>query len=462
VPLVRFLFLATLFSITFERLHWSFAGNLSLSDLLTIAFAVTFIAWWAGQRSWQAPRAVVAVAAFFALFALIYLSGFFNLQTSDGVHQWTKGLTKFVLHFVLLGFGIIYLHQQSPRFYARALQAFLLGIAANALYGVLELAFALGGHDLDQLALAPVTGGASSINIYGTVNGQNVFRPNALTGDPNHLGIMLIMPLLILTPLYLRLGVHHPLRRRVALLLAFLLLVELATLSRSGILGLAAGLVVLALPYRRRFLSRRLMAPLGGVALFVTLIVVHWWSFFDVVLRSRLSTSGGSENAHVAVYGFIGPILRSHPLLGLGLNNFSVYYAFVTGKTNWGPHSFYVALFVETGLIGTVAFAVFLWYVFTRLRHARAFGRTLSKREDPRGPELRPIAWGFTAALVGTMAANAFYLTMTFYYFYCFILLALGLPLAYARSKTPLAQPPHRPLLPAGAKRPALIADTRT
>jgi O-antigen ligase len=445
---VPFLFLATLFSITFERLHWNIGGNLSISDLLTVAFAVAFVARWARRRSWRAPQTVAVVGGFFLLFALVYLGGFFNLQTADGLNQWTKGLTKFVLHFVLLGLGIVYLQQASPRFYFRALRAFMLGIAANALYGVVQLAFALGGHDLDQLALAPITGGASSINIYGAVNGQSVFRPNALTGDPNHLGIMLIVPLLILTPLYLRLGAGHPLRRRLVLLLGFLLLLELATLSRSGMLGLGAGLLVLAVPYRRRFLSKRLVAPLAGVALIVSLIVVHWWSFFGVVLRSRLNTSGGSENAHIAVYGFIGQILRSHPLLGLGLNNFSVYYAFVTGKTNWGPHSFYVALFVETGMIGTIAFAVFLWYVFTRLRHARGLGRALAAARDPRGPELRPLAWGFTAALVGTMASNVFYLTMTFYYFYCFILLALALPLAYARATTPLTQRPLRTTSP--------------
>jgi O-antigen ligase len=443
MSLVRFLFLATLFSMTFERLHWSVGGNLALSDLLTVAFAVASIAHWARRASWRAPRTAAAIAAFFLAFTLIHLGGYFNLQSSDALHQWTKGLAKFALHFVLLGLGIVYLQQESPQFYVRALRAFVLGIAANALYGVFQLAFALGGHDLDQVALAPITGGASSINIYGAVNGQSVFRPNALTGDPNHLGIMLIMPLLILTPLYLRLDTRHPLRRPLVLLLAFLLLLELATLSRSGLLGLTAGFLVLAVPYRRRFLSKRLIAPLGGVALIVTLVVVHWWSFFGAVLRSRLKTSGGSENAHLAVYGFIGPVLHSHPLLGLGLNNFSVYYAFVTGKTNWGPHSFYVALLVETGLIGTIAFAVFLWYVFTRLKYARALGRALAAAQDPRTTELRPLAWGFTAALVGTMASNAFYLTMTFYYFYCFILLALALPLAYARATKPLA--PKRP-----------------
>ena len=67
---------------------------------------------------------------------------------------------------------------------------------------------------------------------------------------------------------------------------------------------------------------------------------------------TRVQTGGASSSAHFAVYDFIGQIVHSHPLLGLGLNNFSVYYEFVTGKTNWGPHSFWVALIVETGLVG--------------------------------------------------------------------------------------------------------------
>ena len=48
---------------------------------------------------------------------------------------------------------------------------------------------------------------------------------------------------------------------------------------------------------------------------------------------------------------------------------------------------------------------------------------------------MRPLAWGMTAALTGTMAANLFYLTMTFYYFYAFIALALALPVVFARRR---------------------------
>jgi hypothetical protein len=38
-----------------------------------------------------------------------------------------------------------------------------------------------------------------------------------------------------------------------------------------------------------------------------------------------------------------------------------------------------------------------------------------------------------TAALAGTMAANLFYLTMQFYYFYVFAALAFALPVVFER-----------------------------
>jgi O-antigen ligase len=154
------------------------------------------------------------------------------------------------------------------------------------------------------------------------------------------------------------------------------------------------------------------------------------------VLSSRLQRGGRSTSIHLGIYDFIPQVLHSHPLFGLGFNNFSVYYEFVTGKTNWGPHSFYVALMVETGLVGTALFAVFLWYLFRRLKVARAIGRALALARDPLAARVRPLAWGLTAALVGTMAANAFYLTMTFFYFYALVLLIVAVPVVFARRVT--------------------------
>ena len=50
-----------------------------------------------------------------------------------------------------------------------------------------------------------------------------------------------------------------------------------------------------------------------------------------------------------------------------------------------------------------------------------------------------------TAALLGTMASNIFYLTMQFYYFYAFAALLLAAPLVFSRA--PAAAPERRPEL---------------
>jgi O-antigen ligase len=428
-----FFFLATFFCVTFEKVHWNLAGSVGIADVTTFLFLIAFVLTSRGPT----PRTTGIVLVFFLAFLIVYLLGFFNLETKQGLDQFTKGMVKSVLHFLFLAAAVAYLARRGETFFWRALGWFTAGMVANAVYGVLQLVAARAGHNLDHTVLSPLTGGASSINIYGAVNGQSVYRPNALTGDPNHLAIMLDVPLLALTPVYLRLERGHRLKRPLAIMLAFLLFVELATLSRSGLLGLGVGLLVLVVPYRRFAWTRALLAPLGILAVVLLYFVYSRWHFFSVVLRSRIETGGKSSSAHFAVYDFVPQILHSHPLLGLGLNNFSVYYEFVTGKTNWGPHSFYVALIVETGLIGFLLFLVFIRYLFVRLRAARQLGRLLDVARDPMGPRVRPLAWGFTAALAGTMAANLFYLTMQFYYFYGFVALLLALPIVFAgRART--------------------------
>jgi len=423
------LFLATVFCVTFEKVHWNVAGAVGLADVLAIGFLVSF----AFEARARVPRTTGVVLGFVAAFLLVYLVGFYNLQTSDALAQFAKGLVKFLIHFLFLAAGIAYLARRSRPYYWRTLGWFSAGMVANAAYGIAQLVVAQGGGNLDAQLLGPLTGGASSINVYGAVNGASVYRPNALTGDPNHLGIMLIVPLLVLGPLYLRLEARHRLRWPLALVIGFLLLVELATLSRSGVLGLAVGFLILAVPYRRLLRTRAFLLPLAGVVALLAYVVSARSSFFETVLKSRVETGGRSSSAHFDVYSFIPDVLHQHPLFGLGFNNFSVYYEFVTGKSNWGPHSFYVSLLVETGLVGAALFAVFLWYVFRRLHAARALGRRLAAAGDPLAARVRPLAWGLTAALAGTMASNAFYLTMQFYYFYVFAVLALAAPIVFRR-----------------------------
>jgi O-antigen ligase len=336
VNATRVLFLATLFCVTWEKVHWDVAGAVGIADVLTILFLVAFAIEWSDSR---VPRSTVVVLALFATLLLIYLVGFFDIADKESLDQWVKGMVKFVLHFLFLAAGVAYLARESTGFYWRAVAAFTAGLVANSAYGVLQLLAARAGINLDEHLLSPLTGGASSINVYGAVNGQNIYRPNALTGDPNHLAVMLVIPLVALLPVYLRLPRESRWRVPLAVVLGFLFLVMLSTLSRSGALGLLVGLLVLAIPYGRMLFSRALLVPLAGVAAVLAVVVLQRRHYFAVVVRSRLETGGRSESAHFQVYDFIPQVLHSHPLFGLGLNTFSRYYEFVTGKSNWGPHS---------------------------------------------------------------------------------------------------------------------------
>jgi hypothetical protein len=428
--LVSPLFLGALLTASFVKIHWDVAGTVYLADVTALAFLVAWGFDRVARPDLRAPRTVAVLLAFLLAFLLVYLTGFFNLETRQGLDQFGKGITKWLVHFVFLVAAVWYLAGRSRLYYRRALGWFLAGIAINAAYGLLQLAAARAGTNLDSLLVEPITGGASKINLYGAVQGAAVYRPNALTGDPNHLGIMLILPLLILAPLYLRLGPGHRLRLPLAALLAFLLIAELATLSRSGLLGLGVGALVLALPYRRYLASWALALLVALVVVPVGYALYRRQDFFETVIRSRL-TGGRGTAAHLDVYSFVPDVLQSHPLFGLGYNNFSVYYEFVTGKSNWGPHSYYVALLVEGGLVGTALFLALLGYLFHRLAVARRIGRALAVAGDPLEAYVRPVAWGTTAALVGTMAANAFYLTMGFFYFFVFAAFALALPIVF-------------------------------
>jgi O-antigen ligase len=426
--IVTGLFFASLIVATFEKVHWSFAGQIGINDITTILFLIAYVA----TERRPLPRTSAIVLGFFAAFALVYLAGYWNIDTQQGLSQFVKGMAKFVVHWAFVVAAIGYLAQRGERFFWRAFGWFMVGFVANAVYGILELGAALAGHNLDTLVLVPLTGGASRISIFGQIGGQSIYRVNALTGDPNHFGVMLVVPLLCLTPVYLRLPRAHRLKWPLAAVLAFLLLVDIATFSRSGAVGLIAGALVLVVPYRRLFRSKQFLYPLGGLAIVLLGVLYLRSHFFETFLRQRLSTSGRSTSAHFAVYDFIGQILHMHPLLGLGNNNFSVYYEFVTGKANFGAHSYWVSVIVESGLLGLVLWIVFLRYVFLRLRAARWLGRLLDGLGDPAGSYVRPLAYGMTAALLGTIAANFFYLTMQFYYFYAFLAFALALPVVFA------------------------------
>ena len=429
-------FLATLVTVTWEKAAWEPGGyTVTLADIFGVAFLLLLLLpllrTLRSRCARRPPATVVQVAAFTLTFVVVSLAGAYGLETRHARVQLAKGLVLLALHFSFLTAGLAYVAARSRRFFRSALVAFVGGITVSAVYGAAQFAAARLGYDLDGAVLSPLTHRVTHINVYGTVGGLKVYRPNALSGDSNHLAIMLDLGLLVLVPLF---AVRAE-ARRVALLgflIAGLLIVELATLSRSGLLGLVVGLLIVAVPYRRTLLSPRSLGPLALAGLVVASDVLRRPHFYETVLRSRLHFAG-NEGGHFGVYRLVPHALDAHPLFGVGLNNFAVFAQHVTGKAGSDAQSVYVAILVESGVVGTLVFLLFLSYVFVRLNAARVLGARLLAADDPGAVDVRALAWGSTAAVAATMAANVFYLTMTFFYFYAFLVLALGVPLVFGR-----------------------------
>jgi hypothetical protein len=437
-PWLDRLLLATLVVTTWHKLHWSpGAGDVTLEDILAAGFVGLFVVDRCIRRDARLHRVALGLLLAMAVLEIVYLGGYFALQNSEELSQYAKGMTKFALHFAFLVCGTQHVIDRGERLLRRTIGAFVLGLVVNCAYGVTELAAQVGGGvNLDKRIIGPLTFGQGSlggINVYGQTTSvsqgsyvsQGVYRVNALALDPNHLGIMLCVPILLLLPFALRAGVRS--RRGVALagLIAFFSALEVLTLSRSGFLGLACGLAALAWPLRRQLLQARVVAPVAAV-LGLAALALASSPYARQVIRSRVTLSDNSAKVHFQFFDLVTPILDSHPAFGLGLNTFSVYYQFLTGKTNWGPHSFYIALLDETGLVGALVFAAFLIWVGIRLAVILRAARALGRRGDPEAAEWRALGIGLSAGLVATLVANVFYLTMQFYYFYGLVLIVVA------------------------------------
>ena len=106
---------------------------------------MAFLAGRVTDRDRLVPRTTLAVLGFAVALLLVYLAGFFNLETNQALSLYGKGMTKFAIHFAFLAAGVAYLARRSERFYWQTLGWFAAGFAANAAYGLLQVVARLGG-----------------------------------------------------------------------------------------------------------------------------------------------------------------------------------------------------------------------------------------------------------------------------------------------------------------------------
>ena len=136
--------------------------------------------------------------------------------------------------------------------------------------------------------------------------------------------------------------------------------------------------------------SRRLLVPVGALAGILVLVSLQYSTIVSGLLRARTSLSGRGTQTHFDLYELLPPALDTNPLFGRGLNTFSTYFEFLTGRDNW-VRIVLIALLRRAGIVATLAFCIH-GLRFNRWACADE-GRAWPRRARWRGAR-QPLAWG--------------------------------------------------------------------
>lgn len=242
--------------------------------------------------------------------------------------------------------------------------------------------------------------------------GVYVFRANSLFNDPNILGGYLAAAFATVLALRLHHGEQSKDRRRAQLetaLLGVLLLCQMFTMSRSGMLGTMAGALVVLRFNPRVARSPRLWVTLGA-GLSAVLALATLAGVNPGLLAWRLASSfdpgdlSSTTHLSVALYGL--SLIARYPLTGVGLRNFGYYYASEVNVRSPGmmSHNAVLSYFAETGLLGGILFLALLFAIGMRPWRA-----VRSPAAATASPALRAATVGLLGALVALLISNLFY-----------------------------------------------------
>jgi putative inorganic carbon (HCO3(-)) transporter len=167
------------------------------------------------------------------------------------------------------------------------------------------------------------------------------------------------------------------------------------SLSRGGMVGFAAGALLLLVWNRARYLA------LGAAVAIATLTIAGANPLANSdqveIVQERVSTLTSGEfaaNLRPLIWRTSLEITEDNPVIGVGVNQFQHQAVrrglFERGQPLENAHSIPLSLAAETGLVGLVAFLVFAGMLVARA--ARALGRG--------HPATMPLALGLSAALL--------------------------------------------------------------
>ena len=260
------------------------------------------------------------------------------------------------------------------------------------------------------IALFIAAAGVSAVYaLAGPTTSDEYSRIEGVAGTANELASILVIGIVLASFMWLA-AKNKPLARLACALVLGLCLVALfLTVSRSGLVALAAALLAAV------FLSGRWRLGAGLLLVAVMATTLGWFSFAaPEAARERVTTYGDGGTGRTDIWTVALRMVNDHPVQGVGIGNFrttSVHYLVQPGLIRRSEfildrplvaHNSYLNVLAELGFVGLLTFLALLGYCLSRA--------WMAARGFTRGPDrvLELCARGLVVALVGLLAADFF------------------------------------------------------
>lgn len=322
------------------------------------------------------------------LILLLLVTAAFSIPLAlDRVRAWQSfsDFVKVVLIFIIM--------VNVLRTEKRLRTLFLLSLAAGC---VLSVA-AISDYWTGRLAL-------QGVRIKGVIGG--------LFDNPNDLALHLVTAIPLAAALFF--SSRNVLAKFLYLAVGLLMIAGLvATFSRGGFLGLACASSVMFLRIVKR--NKWLLGLLLPCA-FIAFIAVSPAGY-----ATRLATTNDgsalarTEDLKRSIY-----VALHHPLLGIGMNNYTIY-----SNNGLATHNAYTQVAVEMGF---PAMAFYILFIVIPLRHVR---RILKETSTNRKKSIYYLAAGLEASLAGYMVSSFFASVAYLWYAYYLVAYAICLRRLY-------------------------------
>lgn len=275
--------------------------------------------------------------SFTAFFAVVFLAGFAPGESNTFEHA-------ILCCALMLIFPLTVNLMKYRRWIKACAFAFILPVSVVAFTGIVQycLGFAPSGW-LDE-------------SIFGGIPSRTV----SLFNNPNILGVYLTM----IFPFVLMLTLPHNrpnMRVLGCILSAFVAICTVFTFSRSAWIALVAGAMLFAIMISPKGILW--MIPIAASAVGATLL------FPDTVgarIRNFVSMTDSANNYRVSVWNSSWEMLSDVFVSGLGMGEEAfktAYIGYASAGTQYAmhSHSLYMQIVIQTGVIGLVLFAVFVF-----------------------------------------------------------------------------------------------------